>query len=158
MESFINYLLQEYNLPPAVTCNKTTFTHSIKEKVDKVSKVPVINTVITVHIDSYDDKHNLLASHIEKFIDGEIHRSKKNKLVNVAPSELNNRFASAKQSIASVILQELNIKLNDIQQKVANINKYCNAGGVIPNEFVNEPLIGPPTPNVEPPINKHFEF
>jgi hypothetical protein len=158
MHSFEQYLLQEYNLPVNVVCNKFSYNHSIKEKVDKVSKVPITSNIITVHIDSYDDKHNLLASHIEKFIDGEIHRSKKNKLVNIAPSEINNRFAAAKQSIASVILQELNIKLNDIQQKVADINKYCNAGGVIPNEFVNEPLIGPPTPNVEPPINKHFEF
>ena len=158
MHSFEQYLLQEYNLPANVVCNKFSYNHSIKEKVDKVSKVPVINNVITVHIESYDDKHNLLASHNEKFIDGEIHRSKNNKLVNIAPGELNNRFAAAKQQIASVILQELNIKMNDIQQKVTDINKYCNAGGVIPSEFVNEPLIGHSTPPVQPPINKHFEF
>ena len=158
MPSFESYILQEYNLPANVVCNKFSYFHSIKEKVDKVSKVPVISNIITVHIESYDDKHNLLASHNEKFIDGEIHRSKNNKLVNIAPSEINNRFASAKQSIASVILQELNIKMNDIQQKIGDINKYCNAGGVIPNEFVNEPLIGTSTESVQPPINKHFEF
>ena len=105
MNSFEEYLLKEYQTANVV-CVSFKYSHSAKEKIDKASKVPIINNTINVKVDCYDDKHNLLASHTEKFIDGEIHRTKNNPLINIAPAEINNRFASVKQDIANRIMSE----------------------------------------------------
>ena len=158
MNAFEEYILREYQLPPSAVCQSFKYSHSTKQCLDKASKVPLINNIINVKIDSYDDKHNLIATHVEKFIDGQIQRKKNNKLINISPAELNNRFAAAKQSIVNQIIAEYNVKLNEIQDKINEVNSYCKADGVIPNRFVNEPIVG--TVNVEATanVNKHFEF
>ena len=153
MNAFESYLLQEYN-ESNVACTKFTYSHSSKQKFDKKSNVPVINNNINVKIDCYDEKHNLLASHSEKFVDGEIKRTKKNPLINIAPAELNNKFGAAKQQIANRIMNEYVIKLNEIQEKIDNLQSYVHCDGVIPDQFVNEPAIA----NVDKDSNKHFEF
>ena len=158
MNAFESFLLSEYQLPSNVCCNKFTYSHSTRNKIDKPSNRPIVNNIINVKIDSYDDKHNLIATHVEKFIDGQIQRKKNNKLINISPAELNNRFAAAKQSIVNQIIAEYNVKLNEIQDKINEVNRYCKSNGVIPNRFVNEPAVG--TVNVEATanVNKHFEF
>jgi len=156
MNAFEAYLLKEYQLNQNAVCNKFTYTHSTKQKIDKPSKRPVINNIITVKIDSYDDKHNLLGSHTEKFIDGHIQRTKQNKLINISPDELNNKFSFAKASIVQLIVADYNNKLKDIQAKIDDINAYHHTSVIIPSEFVNEPLIAS-NDNTEPK-NKHFEF
>jgi len=156
MNAFESYLLSEYKLPSNVCCNKFTYTHSTKQKIDKDSNRPIINNIITVKIESYDDKHNLISSHTEKFIDGHIYRAKQNKLINISPNELNNKFGFAKSHIIGVIVADLNNKLHEIQNKIDEINTYHHVSAVIPNEFINEPLIGEKTEIKN--INKHFEF
>ena len=157
MEAFQEYLLQEYNDTNAV-CNAFKYSHSAKQKLDKASKIPIVNNVITVKIDCYDKQHNLLATHSEKFVDGAIQRNKKNKLINIAPAELNNRFAAAKQAIANGIMAEYLQKLNDINEKIDSLNAYVNVSGIIPTEFVNEPLIASSTQPQAAPVHKNFEF
>ena len=157
MNAFEEYLLREYNLPTNVCCNKFSYSYSTKNKIDKSSKVPIINNIINVRIESYDDKHNLIASHTEKFLDGHINRTKQNKLINISPDELNNRFAAAKANIVQQINAEYNVKLNEIQEKINELNKYCKSHGVIPNQFVNEPKIA--DKNIEEvKSQKRFEF
>ena len=162
LNAFESYLLDEYK-DSNVVCVNYKYTHSTKQKIDRVSKVPLTNNVINVKIDCYDDKHNLVASHTEKFIDGSIarggttSRNKNKALVNIAPAELNNRFAAAKQYIANRIMSEYLVKLNDIQEKIDSLNAYVHCDGVIPNEFVNEPAIGNADGN-KVSKNKQFEF
>ena len=110
MNAFEEYILREYQLPANVCCNKFTYSHSTKQKLDKTSKIPIINNIITIRIESYDDKHNLISTHGEKFIDGCVSRSKQNKLINISPQELNNRFATAKVNIVRTINAEYNVK------------------------------------------------
>ena len=142
MEAFIDYLLKEYQLPADVVCNKTTFTHSTKNKIDKKSNVPITNNIITVKIESFDKHHQKLASITEHFIDGQIDRPKTKKLINISPSELNNKFASAKSQICSVINSTYNERLKDLKESMNELNEYCGSEiSVIPDEFINEPKI-----------------
>ena len=158
MNAFESYIMQEYR-ESNVACTSFKYSHSIKEKIDKTSKRPIINNIINVKIDCYDDKHNLLSSHTEKFVDGQIQRSKQKQLVNIAPSELNNRFAAAKQQIANRIMSEYMDKLNEIQDKINILQSYVNTTGIIPNEFVNEPAIGAVSDDLYKEVkNKQFEF
>ena len=160
LNAFEEYLLHEFNLPTSVCCNNFKYSHSSKQKIDKKSNIPIINNTINVKIESYDDKHNLLASHSEKFIDGFIHRTKQNPLVNIAPAELNNRFAAAKSIIASKIMNEYTIKLNEINEKIESLQSYIHVSNdnIIPNEFINEPAIGNDTSSSILSKNKNFEF
>ena len=157
MEAFIDYLLKEYQLPADVVCNKTTFTHSTKNKIDKKSNVPITNNIITVKIESFDKHHQKLASITEHFIDGQIDRPKTKKLINISPSELNNKFAAAKSQICSVINSTYNEKLKDLKESMNELNEYCGSEiSVIPDVFVNEPKI---TKDVKPEKPKtKFEF
>ena len=157
MNAFEAYLLKEYQLSQNAVCNKFTYSHSTKQKIDKLSKKPLINNIINVKIESYDDKHNLLGSHTEKFIDGQIQRTKQNKLINISPAELNNKFSFAKSQIVHVIVADYNNKLKDIQEKINEINAYHHISVVIPNEFINEPVIGADDIDSNK-NNKHFEF
>ena len=158
MEAFESYLLSEYNLPSNVCCNAFKYTHTTKSKVDKLSKVPITNNIITIKIDSYDANHNLISSHSEKFIDGHITRTDKNKLTNISPAELNNKFGAAKSNIVQVINSDYNNKLKDIQDKINEINAYCKSNGIIPNQFVNEPLISNQPTDQPTKIKTYFEF
>ena len=156
MNAFEAYLLKEYQLPSNVCCNKFSYSHSTKQKIDKDSKRPIINNVIGVKIESYDEKHNLISSHSEKFIDGHIHRTKQNKLINISPDELNNKFSFAKSQIVQVIFNDYSNKLKDIQSKIDEINAYSTSSTIIPSEFINEPTMG--EKELPPKNNKHFEF
>lgn len=157
MEAFIDYLLKEYQLPADVVCNKTTFTHSTKNHIDKKSNVPITNNIITVKIESFDKHHQKLASITEHFIDGQIERSKTKKLINISPPELNNKFASAKSQICSVINSTYNERLKDLKDSINELNEYCGSDiSVIPEEFINEPKI---TKEIKPEKQKtKFEF
>lgn len=156
MDQFEQYLLSEYNLPSTVVCNKLIYSYTTKNKVDKKTNRPLINNIINIKIDSYDDKHNLICHHSETIIDGNIYRTKQNKLINISPDELNNKFSFAKSSIINVIKSDYQNKLNDIQDKIKELDSYCHADGIIPTEFVNEPKIS--TESQTKPKNKHFEF
>ena len=158
MDQFEQYLLSEYQLSSNVVCNSFKYTHSAKNKVDKSSNRPITNHIINVKIESYDDKHNLISTHSEKFIDGKIQRTKQNKLINISPDELNNKFGFAKSNIINVIKSDYQNKLNDIQDKIKELDSYCRADGIIPTEFVNEPTISTSQPTNQPTKNKNFEF
>ena len=159
MDAFEEYLLSEYNLPSNVCCNNFKYTHSTKNKVDKSSNRPITNHIIRIKIDSYDANHNLISTHSEVIQDGHISRTKQNKLINISPDELNNRFGAAKLQISQTINAEYTNKLNDIQEKINELNSYVKSNGVIPNQFINEPQIAAKS-NEEPAKkkNKHFEF
>ena len=154
MDSFINYLLSEYNLPSEVVCNNVAFTYSTKNKIDKKSHVPITNHIVSVKIDSYDKHHNKLATNAERFINGKVNRPKTKKLINISPDELNNKFSQAKASICSQIQKNNADKVKELNDVINDLKQYCDNMSVIPNEFINEPTIT----KQEPVKNKQFEF
>ena len=142
MQDFIDYLLKEYLLPKEVVCHKVSFTHSSKLKIDKVSNVPITNHTITVKVDCFDKDHQKIASISERFIDGEIKRTKTKPLINISPAELNNRFAKAKVSICSRIQSNYADKLRELNDDINDLKEYCGRElSIIPTEFVNEPKV-----------------
>lgn len=155
MQSFVDYLLQEYQLPAEVVCNNVTFSYSNQNKIDKKTHIPITNHIITVKADSYDKSHNKLASNTEHFINGHIQRPKAKKLINISPDELNNRFGAAKSSICAQIQKANSDKVKELTDVINDLKQYCDNMTVIPNEFINEPTITPPEPKKN---NKQFEF
>ena len=84
----------------------------------------------------------MLSSITEKFIDGQINRTKAKPLVNISPAELNNRFGVAKSYICSQIQKLYSDKLKDLNDSINELKQYCGSvNSIIPNEFVNEPII-----------------
>ena len=158
MNEFVDYLLKEYQLPDDVVCHKVGFTHSSKLKIDKLSNVPVSNHTITVKVDCFDKDHQKIASISERFVDGEIKRTKTKPLVNISPDELNNRFGKAKLSICSRIQSNYADKLREINDDINDLKEYCGSDySIIPTEFVNEPKV---SRGVDEPENgkSKFEF
>ena len=155
MEDFINYLLKEYQLPAECVCHKVAFNHSAKTKVDKLSKVPITNNIITVKIECFDKDHKSILAQSERFINGQIQRSKFRKLVNISPDELNNKFGVAKGFICNEINKSLNEKLKDLNEEMTELKTYCgNVNTIIPTEFVNEVKVA----STEEENKKNFEF
>ena len=54
-------------------------------------------------------------------------------------------------------MSEYLLKLNEINEKIDTLNNYTKVSGIIPSEFVNEPIIGDAKENETKPC-KHFEF
>ena len=155
MDDFVEYLLKEFQLPSEVVCYKTSFTHSSKLKIDKLSNVPITNHTITVKVDCFDKDHQKIASISERFVDGEIKRTKTKPLINISPAELNNRFAKAKVSICSRIQSNYADKLRELNDDINDLKEYCgNDISIIPTEFVNEPKVSREEENVK----SKFEF
>ena len=156
MEDFVNYLLKEYQLPVECVCHKVNFSHSAKNKIDKLSKTPIINNIITVKVECFDKDHKLILAQNEKFIDGQIQRTKLRKLINISPDELNNKFGVAKGYICNEIQKSLNEKLKDLNDQINELKSYGgNTNTVIPQEFVNEAKVAPA---VVTENKKNFEF
>ena len=155
MDDFVSYLLSEFQLPPDVVCYKTELNYSQKNSIDKKSHVPITHNVIVVKIDCFDKTHTKLASVSERFVDGRIKRPKNKKLVNISPDELNNKFNAAKACICSRIMKTNTDKVKELEEVLADISRYCSNEGVIPNEYIREPIVT----REEPEKNrKQFEF
>lgn len=156
MEDFVNYLEKEYHLPSDVVCNRVSFNHSTKTKLDKPTNRPITNNIIGIKLECFDKDHKLIISRNEKFIDGQIYRPKTKKPTNISPDELNNKLGVAKSHICSQILGELEEKQKEINGKIEELKAYCgNIHSIIPQEFINEPKV---TAVEDEAKNKHFEF
>ena len=53
-----------------------------------------------------------------------LNKSQAKKLVNIAPKELENKFASAKNEICNVILRELLDKRKELNEKIDGISYF----------------------------------
>ena len=141
MQQFIDYLTTEYkDKATGYAAIDTKFTHSSTIKIDKKSNVPLKNDIIKVSITFYDKSMNKLYSSAISFENNLLPKTQAKKLVNIAPKELENKFASAKNEICNVILRELIDKRNDLNEKIDDITKYKGVDGVIPTEFKGESI------------------
>ena len=149
MQSFINYLITEYrDKATNYAAIDTKFTHSSTIKIDKFSpsdcaiarNVTLKNNIIKVGITFYDKSMNKLYSANISFENNILPKTQAKKLVNIAPKELENKFATAKNEICNVILRELLDKRNELNEKIDDITKYKGVHGVIPTEFKGESI------------------
>ena len=124
MESFIDYLLSEYNLPEDAVCHRTTFNHAVKVKVDKKTGEETPINIISMKIECYDKNHNLIEIRNEKFIDDHLIRPKNNKLKIIDEEEINNKFSDAKPVICDYILQDLFMKTQVLKNKIEALMVY----------------------------------
>ena len=141
MQSFINYLTTEYrDKATGYAAIDTKFTHSSTIKIDKASNVPLKNDIIKVSITFYDKSMNKLYSSAISFENNILPKTQAKKLVNIAPKELENKFATAKNEICNVILRELIDKRNELNEKIDDIIKYKGGNSIIPTEFKGESI------------------
>ena len=157
MQQFIDYLTTEYkDKATGFAAIDTKFTHSSTIKIDKKSNVPLKNDIIKVSITFYDKSMNKLYSSAISFENNLLPKTQAKKLVNIAPKELENKFATAKNEICNVILRELIDKRNELNEKIDDITKYKGVHGVIPTEFKGESITI--TEGVEIPVKLKPKF
>ena len=141
MQQFIDYLITEYkDKATGYAAIDTKFTHSSTIKIDKKSNVPLKNDIIKVSITFYDKSMNKLYSSVISFENNLLPKTQAKKLVNIAPKELENKFATAKNEICNVILRELIDKRNELNEKIDDIIKYKGGNSIIPTEFKGESI------------------
>jgi len=140
MESFKDYLVQEYQIKNAVAVDMK-FTHTMNIKLDKQSKRLLNMHTIIVSLKFYDKDLTLLKSDSVKFVNNELAKSCEKKLVNISPKELNNKFMYARSSIIKSIRSEYDDKLTDIRTKIKQLELYAgkeHSSIAVEDEFKGE--------------------
>ena len=139
-ENFKDYLLNEFKID-GVTSVLIKPTHSLNVKIDKQSKKMLNNHTISVSINLYDKDLHLLKKDIIKFVNNELTKKDADRLVNISPKELTNRFNFAKKDITKMIYNDLVEKMNAINDKINALNLYedlKDKNDAIPSEFKGE--------------------
>lgn len=152
MQEFKDYIIDEYrNLASGFVGVEFKFSHTSGTKLDKKTEVYVRQDVIRVNVKFYNKDIQLLLSRSLQFDNNVLPKSVSNKLVNISPDELNNRFLKARDEICSEIMKEYQLSETEIKEKIEELNKYCGGSinTVTPPEFKGESI----TP-VEVPTKK----
>ena len=138
MQSFKEYVVDEFKVD-GTTSISFKFTHTLAVKLDKKSKRPLNNHVVNVVVQFYDRDLNLLRKETLKFINNVLNKKDSERLVNIAPKELENRFNVARRDIVNDIKQDYLQKLNNINDKIGALDMYePNVSSIIPTEFKGE--------------------
>lgn len=141
MEEFKNYVVSEFNVD-GTTSILFKFSHSLSVKIDKKTKKPLNNHTINVIVQFYDRNLTLLRRETLKFVNNVLNKKDAERLVKIAPKELENRFNFARRAIVSIIQDEYIEKINDINDKLNALRLYenveVNSNNVIPSEFKGE--------------------
>ena len=141
MESFKDYIVSEFNVD-GTTSILFKFSHSLSVKIDKKTKNPLNNHTINVVVQFYDRNLTLLRRETLKFVNNVLNKKDAERLVKIAPKELENRFNFARRAIVSIIQDEYIEKINDINDKLNALRLYenveVNSNNVIPSEFKGE--------------------
>ena len=139
-EDFKAYLLNEFNID-GVASVLIKPTHSLNMKIDKKSKKILNNHTITVNISLYDKDLTLLKKDNLKFVNNELIKKDAERIVNISPKELTNRFNFAKKDITKMIYDDLVKKMNTVNDKINALNLYedlKDKNDAIPSEFKGE--------------------
>lgn len=139
MQSFKDYIIQEFNVD-GTTSILFRFTHSLTVKIDRKTKKPLNNHTITTQVQFYDRDLSLLRRETLKFVNNVLSKKDSERLVNIAPKELENRFNFARKEIVQEIQREYIDKINEINEKICALNLYenVNTNEVICSEFKGE--------------------
>lgn len=139
MQSFKDYIISEFNVS-GTTSILFKFSHSLTEKKDKKTKHTLNYHTITVQVHFYDKDLNLLLKESLKFVNNLLAKKDEQRLVNIAPKELENRFNFARREIVGEIVHDLHEKVNDISDKLTALELYDSGtnNNIIPSEFKGE--------------------
>lgn len=151
MNSFKEYIINEFKVD-GTTSILFKFAHALNVKLDKKSQKVLNNHTINVTVQFYDKELNLLRRELLKFVNNELNKKDAERLVNISPKELVNRFNLARREIVQEIKNDYMQKMADINDKINMLNSYENVDGtlclsacanvrhedVIPTEFKGE--------------------
>ena len=141
MLEFNNYLIENFNIERSVSIEKK-YTHSLKLVNKKNDNNVLVEHSIGVSLKFYDKDNKLLKSESIKFVNDELNNASKKKVININPKELENKFMNAKREILMEIAIGYRSKIDEIQQKLNDLNSYSDVGSsIIPSEFKNNKVI-----------------
>ena len=157
MQSFKEYVLLEYKqLVPELAATKFDFTHTTKSKIDKATKIPLIVNTIHVNIKFFDKDMNTLLTRTITFDNNLLNSTCKNKLINIAPAELENRFNAALHDISTIIMKSYIEQVDNLDIKIKSLNTYIGTdNSITPFEFKGEHIQisdQPVTPVITPKV------
>lgn len=140
LEAFKEYLASEYkNSIKNCSAIDWNFSHSLSSKLDRKSNKCINQHYITINMSFYDKEMKLLCKAVMKFINNELPKQFADKLVNISPAELTNKFMYAKQDIIHVINDEYRRKQYKINIKIEQLKQYCETNSIaISKEFKGE--------------------
>ena len=139
MNAFKDYVISEFKVD-GTTSISFKFSHTLTTKFDKATKKLLNNHTINVVAQFYDKDLNLLRKETLKFINNVLTKKDAERLVNIAPKELENRFNFARRDIVGEIKDDYLSKMRDINDKIEALNMYENVriNETIPSEFKGE--------------------
>lgn len=105
MQAFKDYIIEEYkNLATGFVGVEFKFTHTSGTKLDKKTEIHMRQDVIRVNVKFYNKDIQMLLSRSLQFDNNVLPKSVCNKLVNISPDELNNRFLLSLKVNVKVIM------------------------------------------------------
>ncbi len=142
MQAFKDYVIQEFKEDAeGYVGTEFKFSHNFNIKTDKKTETTLRTDIIKCAIKFYDKDMNLLLSKNIQFENNDLPKSIAGKLINISPDELVNRFNNAKGEIHKVIVDEHNVKREEINNKLKELAVYAERfGDVIPSQFKGEQI------------------
>lgn len=149
MESFKDYITSEYiDKIRDYKAMEMSYAFNENTKIDKKSNKPLKIFTITIFIKYYDKDMNLLFQTSLKFVNNMLNKVCANKLINISPKELENKFMFARKTICSKINEDYNNKMNEISEKINSLKCYYGNSNVLINrEFQGEKIALSPEKN-----------
>ena len=130
-DNFEQYVISEFKVDNQAAV-EIKYTHNVS------AKNTTINYTITMTLKFYDKNVKLLKTCTLKFLNNVIAPSYAKKLININPGELNNKFMSAKEDIIKVIHAEYEEKMNEIVEKMNQLNQFSKSQFSIEDKFRGE--------------------
>ena len=121
MDSFKEYIISEFRVD-GTTSISFKFTHTLTTRVDRRSKKMLNNHTINIVVQFFDCELNLLRKESLKFVNNVLTKKDAERLVNIAPKELENRFNVARREIAAVIMHDYIEKMDTINEKMGVVS------------------------------------
>ena len=130
-----NYVKSNYNIPGAAAC-AIKYTFTTREKIDKVSKIPVIIYTIVMNLTWFDKYGQQLQMEKLIFVNDILTKSSVKSCFTIAPGETTNKFRLAKSEIISTLLNAKQEKIDILKQEQALLTKYLGTNNaIIPTEM-----------------------
>ena len=122
MEAFEEYIKSEYK--NKYTVDNFKYSHNILIKFDKKTGTLINQYIIFVNVKFYDNNLNILNTLNLKFVDNTLDKVSGKKLINLSPSEVNNKFINAIDDIIDNIENKLREKISKIIAKINELNEF----------------------------------
>lgn len=142
MEEFKNYLNSEFrNKIVGYTAVEMNYSFNENTKIDKKTNKHLKEYVLTIFIKYFDKDMNCLYQTSLKFINNLLSKSQANKLINISPKELENKYMIARKEICSKINKDFSDKILELKSKQESLKNYIGKTNILINrEFQGEKI------------------